>query len=73
MIVEIKCKENVAKAAKIVHLEENHVPQKRKISYILRSSYSPFAGKLRADNRWVKTKNIPWDIIEDRYAKHFSQ
>ena len=33
----------------------------------------PFAGKLRADNRWVKlAKIIPWDIIEDRYAKHFT-
>jgi hypothetical protein len=32
----------------------------------------PFAGKLRADNRWVKlSKLIPWDTIEDRYAKHF--
>ena len=30
MIVEIKCKETVAKAAKIVHLEENHVPKKGK-------------------------------------------
>jgi hypothetical protein len=33
----------------------------------------PFAGKLRADNRWVKlSKLIPWDTIEDRYAKHFT-
>lgn len=33
----------------------------------------PFAGKLRADNRWVKlAKIIPWDTIEDRYAKHFT-
>ena len=32
----------------------------------------PFAGKLKADNRWVKlAKIIPWDIIEERYAKHF--
>jgi len=32
----------------------------------------PFEGKLRADNRWVKlAKIIPWDTIEDRYAKHF--
>ncbi|KJS15167.1 MAG: hypothetical protein VR69_14850 [Peptococcaceae bacterium BRH_c4b] len=30
----------------------------------------PFEGKLRADNRWVKlAKIIPWDTIEDRYAK----
>lgn len=33
----------------------------------------PFEGKLRADNRWVKlAKIIPWDSIEDRYAKHFT-
>ncbi len=33
----------------------------------------PFAGKLRTDNRWVKlSKIIPWDIIEDRYAKLFT-
>lgn len=32
----------------------------------------PFEGKLRADNRWVKlAKIIPWDTIEDRYAKLF--
>lgn len=32
----------------------------------------PFEGKLRTDNRWVKlAKIIPWDIIEDRYAKLF--
>lgn len=33
----------------------------------------PFEGKLRADNRWVKlAKIIPWDVIEDRYAKLFT-
>jgi hypothetical protein len=33
----------------------------------------PFAGKLRADNRWVKLSQlIPWDTIEDHYAKHFT-
>lgn len=32
----------------------------------------PFEGKLRAYNRWVKlAKLIPWDTIEDWYAKHF--
>ncbi len=32
----------------------------------------PFEGKLRADNRWVRLAIIiPWDTIEDRYAKHF--
>lgn len=32
----------------------------------------PFEGKLRSDNRWVKlAKLIPWDVIEDRYAKFF--
>ena len=30
----------------------------------------PFGGKLRADNRWVKlAKMIPWDYVEDVYAK----
>ncbi|TLM99895.1 IS5 family transposase [bacterium] len=33
----------------------------------------PFEGRLRADNRWVQlAKIIPWDTIEDRYAKHFT-
>lgn len=33
---------------------------------------TPFGGKLRADNRWVKlAKVIPWDRIEDRYAEKF--
>ncbi|WP_235911121.1 IS5 family transposase [Heliobacterium mobile] len=32
----------------------------------------PFAGKLRADNRWVKlSKIIPWDVIEEKYASQF--
>jgi transposase, IS5 family len=32
----------------------------------------PFGGKLRGDNRWViLSKQIPWDIIEQRYAVNF--
>jgi len=32
----------------------------------------PFGGKLDAENRWVKTaKLMPWDLIEDIYAKSF--
>jgi len=32
----------------------------------------PFGGKLNADNRWVKmAKLMPWDMIEDIYAKSF--
>jgi len=32
----------------------------------------PFAGKLRADNRWVKMAQIiPWDEIEQEYSKLF--
>ena len=32
----------------------------------------PFGGKLDANNRWVKmAKLIPWDLIEDIYAKTF--
>lgn len=32
----------------------------------------PFEGKLRKDNRWVKlAKIIPWDEIEENYAKLF--
>ncbi len=35
---------------------------------------TPFGGKLRADNRWVKlSKAIPWDKIEDRYAERFGK
>jgi len=32
----------------------------------------PFGGKLDANNRWVKmSKLMPWDLIEDIYAKTF--
>lgn len=32
----------------------------------------PFDGKLKADNRWVKMAEIiPWDEIEQEYAKLF--
>lgn len=32
----------------------------------------PFGGKLSAENRWVKlAKLMPWDLIEDIYAKNF--
>jgi len=35
--------------------------------------YLPFGGKLSSDNRWVKlSKLLPWDKIEKRYAKNFS-
>ena len=34
--------------------------------------YLPFGGRLRSDNRWVRlAKLIPWDEIEQRYAKQF--
>jgi len=33
----------------------------------------PFGGKLRSDNRWVRlAKLIPWEEIEERYAKNFT-
>ena len=32
----------------------------------------PFGGKIDASNRWVKTAEIiPWDMVEDIYAKTF--
>jgi hypothetical protein len=32
----------------------------------------PFGGKLDAENRWVKmAKIVPWDMVEDKYAKSF--
>jgi len=32
----------------------------------------PFGGKLDAQNRWVKmAKIVPWDMVEDIYAKSF--
>lgn len=32
----------------------------------------PFGGKLSAESRWVKlAKLMPWDLIEDIYAKNF--
>ena len=34
----------------------------------------PFNGKLDKSNRWVKlSKIIPWDDIEDKYSKKFSE
>ena len=34
----------------------------------------PFSGTLHADNRWVKMADImPWDLIEEIYAKSFSE
>jgi len=34
----------------------------------------PFGGKLYADNRWVKMATLmPWDMIEDIYAKSFEE
>lgn len=37
------------------------------ISFIL-----PFEGNLNSDNRWVKLSNLlPWDEIEEKYAKSF--
>ena len=36
--------------------------------------YLPFGGKLRSDNRWVRlSKIIPWEEIEEEYAKHFAE
>lgn len=35
--------------------------------------YLPFGGNLRSDNRWVRlTKLVPWEEIEDQYAKNFT-
>ena len=34
--------------------------------------YRPFYGKMDWNNRWIKMTNmIPWEILEERYAKHF--
>lgn len=36
--------------------------------------YLPFGGHLRSDNRWVQmAKLIPWNEIETKYEKHFSE
>lgn len=41
--------------------------------YYLEEFILPFAGKLRADNRWVQlAKLIPWEKIEERYASRFT-
>ena len=35
--------------------------------------YLPFGGRLRSDNRWVLlTKLVPWEEIENQYAKNFA-
>lgn len=39
---------------------------------LLSDFFLPFGGKLNSENRWVKlTQIIPWDKIEDKYAKNF--
>ena len=36
--------------------------------------YLPFSGRLRSDNRWVHlSKLIPWEEIENEYAKLFAE
>ena len=36
--------------------------------------YIPFGDGLAANNRWVKiARIIPWDFIEEEYAKNFSE
>ena len=36
--------------------------------------YIPFGDGLDANNRWVKiARIIPWDFIEEEYAKNFSE
>lgn len=36
--------------------------------------YLPFGDGLDANNRWVKiARIIPWDFIEEQYAKNFSE
>ena len=36
--------------------------------------YLPFGDGLDANNRWVKiARIIPWDFIEEEYAKNFSE
>ena len=34
----------------------------------------PFSGRLSACNRWIKLeKEIPWNVIEERYSENFSK
>ena len=34
----------------------------------------PFSGRLSHDNRWIKLeREIPWDVIEERYSEYFSK
>src|SRR5271157_9819 len=40
----------------------------------LQKFHLPFSGKLDPDNRWIKMKKeIPWDIIEAKYASIFAK
>lgn len=47
--------------------------RKRETEQLLLSDFFlPFSGKLNSENRWVKLSQIiPWDKIEDKYAKNF--
>ena len=39
---------------------------------IIEEFFMPFGGRLSADNRWVRmARLIPWDLVEDLYAKSF--
>ena len=38
-------------------------------NYHLRSSFLPFGGHLRGDNRWIKlSEQIPWELVEEMYV-----
>ena len=66
--------ENANYVAKPLHMEIRMYREKVSGQLEFEEFYLPFGGKLNGDNRWVKlSKLIPWDEIENKYAKHFSK
>ena len=55
-----------------MHLEVEKMYRKPSAQMSVYDFVLPFSGKLKANNRWVKLANlIPWDEIEEEYAKLF--
>ena len=54
--------------SKTLHLKNMYEKNEGQISFFL-----PFEGQLNPENRWVKLAHIlPWEEIEEKYAKSFS-
>jgi len=59
---------------KALHLGRGTIYRKRISHPEFEDFYLPFGGRIRSENRWVVlAKLIPWQEIEKRYVRSFSQ